>query len=132
MGGNEGKTFQQWVKERQTIANENRARAQAYYDAANPQEKPFWTWMRDAYFELTNAFHALEWVENYRSEADYKLNQALSEQKKAFSQIVTALLGIDNTSSEKDVAERAKEFGKLVDNLLGEKKTLDKATLTKK
>jgi hypothetical protein len=128
MTNNEAPTFQQWVKQRQAAANENRARAQAYYDAAKPEDQAFWAWFRDAFLEITNAFHALEWVENYRSEADYKLYQTLTEQKKAISLMVTTLLGLDNTATDKDVAERAKEFGKLVDGLIGEKTVLDKAT----
>jgi hypothetical protein len=132
MAKSEAPTFQQWIKERQASANENRARAQAYYDAAKPEEKPLWTWIRDTFLELTNAFHALEWVENYRSESDYKLYQTLMEQKKTMSLIVKTLLGLDNTASDEDVAKRAKEFGKLVDGLIEQKTTLDKVTLQKK
>jgi hypothetical protein len=129
MAKNEAPTFDEWVKERQAVANENRARAQAYYDATQkPEEKAYWTWMRDAFFELTNAFHALEWVNNYRSEADYKIFQVLNEQKKVYSQMVKTLLGLDNTATDKDVEERSKEFGKLVDSMMGEKKSLDKVT----
>ena len=129
MAKNETPTFEEWVKERQLVCNENRARAQAYYDSSKrPEEKDYWTWMRDAFLELNNAFHALEWVNNYRSEADYKLSQLLNDQKKAISELVKSFLGMDSTATEKDVAERAKEFGKLVDNLIGEKKTLDRAT----
>jgi hypothetical protein len=126
-------TFLEWVRARQVTVNEIRVRAQAYCDASKTQEeKNSWTWLIDAFGELTNAFHALEWVENYRAEGDYKIYQDLTEQQKIIAQLIKKLLGLDDTASPKDITKRANEFGKLVDDLLDKKKTLDKATQQKK
>lgn len=126
------KTYKEWVEERQAAVNENRIRAEAFYDTALPGEKTFLAWIKITFRELTNAFHALEWVENYRSEEDYKIYQALDQQKKTVEQLTKALLGLEGTATDKDVAERAKEFGKLVDEMLKSKETLDKATQSQK
>ena len=116
-------TFQEWVKVRQERVNEIRVRAQAYYDSSQPeQEKNSWTWLIDTFAELTNAFHTLEWVENYRNEGDYKIYQKLTEQQTIVASMIKALLGLDETASPKEVTKRAKEFGNLVDDLLDKKK----------
>lgn len=119
-------TYEEWVKERQDFTNECRARASAYHDSARPVMKGFWTWLRDAFLELNHAFHALEWVDSYRREGDYKINQIVVENQKKLDFLIKSILGLDGSATEKDVEKRAKEFGSLVDSLIDKKRNLDK------
>lgn len=100
-------TYEEWLKERKTVTNENRARADAYYDTSSQFQKGGWTWIRDAFGELHLIYDALE-----------KNNAFRKRKQEHLDLLLKTMLGLDKSATEKDVEQRAKDFGAFVDILI--------------
>jgi hypothetical protein len=128
MSGGKVPTYREWLKSRQENTNENRARANAFHDTQGIENQTFWEWIRSTFSELNSIYHALEWAENYRVEDDAKIMQAITESQKRMELALKTLLGLNYSATDKDIEERAKEFGNLVENLIEKKKEFDNVT----
>ena len=125
MSGDKVPTYKEWLKNRQDSANENRVRANAFHDTQGKYNETFWEWIQGAFSELNSIYHALEWAENYRVEDNTKIIQAITESQRRIELLLKTLLGLDYSATDKDIEERAKEFGSLVENLIEKKKEFD-------
>jgi len=118
-------TYQEWLKERQIATNENRARATAYHDQSAQDGKWLWTWIRDSFLEINRVFNALEWAENYRLEDNAKIIQATKENYVKIEKVLKTLLGLEYSATEKDIEERAKILGNMVEGIVDKAKRIE-------
>ena len=108
-------TFEEWLKKRQQLTKTNEIRASAFYDTAYAVEKDRWTWVRDSYAELHDLYLALE-----------SINEERKNDFNYLFLILKTILGLDKSATEKEVVEKAKEFGKLIDVLTERGEQLEK------
>jgi len=100
-------TFEEWLKKRRTETNEDRIRLDAYYDTSPEPNKWIWSWLRGAYTELYMIYDALDYLNKRKNEEDERIYRRIK-----------TLLGMSADASNKDVIDRAKEFGRFAEKLI--------------
>ena len=104
MAENKELTYKEWLKARQNYANDLKTRAQAFYDQDG---NGIWTWLRDLSRETKRIYDNFEYVEENQIE---DTNQTLK--------IFNMMLGLDDSATEKDIEERAKILGNLIEGII--------------
>jgi len=111
-------TFEEWLAERKVFTNENRARAQAYHDSALSADQSYWKWIVLNWQELNSIYTALGLTSNYQLMGDRKLAEKITSIEQKLHMLSCVMLGLGQNASEKDIEERAKEFGKFAEQLI--------------
>jgi hypothetical protein len=96
--------YKEWLKKRQDFSNDQKIRAQAFYDRDHDGT---WTWLRDLFRETKLIYGNFEYLED---------NQI--EESKQISKIFNMMLGVDDSATEKEIEERAKILGNIVQKII--------------
>lgn len=97
-----------WLRTRQKACDENRIRAQAFFDQ-NPNDG-LWTWLRDAYTEIAMIYSQMENNENNR-----------------FNDL-RVLLGLNRNATLDEMNDRAKVLGNLLQKIVDDAKRIEEET----
>jgi len=110
-----------WLAQRKTLTNDSSIRAQAFFDHEKKEErKEKWDWISLAFRELNQVYFTFGWVDEWRRNSDKEVLETISKNQKNLDSFKKTLLGLDQSATEKDVEERARIFGILVNRYVKE------------